>query len=314
MSFTSDPAFMNVIQNRLQAMNNDMIAAHLSSLSPAEKKRVNALKNIQVKHNELMRQFHKEVLSLEKRYLELYSPLYTKRSDIVNGRYQPTEEESKPPATDDEDAEAEEEEKVEESAQEDENATPVSGISHFWLRVLKAHPHISDMITEKDEEALKSLTDIKIGYLDDNPGFKLDFFFSPNDFFSNDILSKTYYLSEPSAESHSDDYMYDRAEGTTIEWKEGKNLAVKVETKKQRHKETNQTRVVKKTIQSDTFFNFFNPPKVPKDDEDITEEEAADLDERLEADYEIGEDIKEKLIPNAVGWFTGEAVEFDMDD
>lgn len=32
-------------------------------------------------------------------------------------------------------------------------------------------------------------------------------------------------------------------------------------------------------------------------------------------DYTIGEDIKEKLIPHAVSWFTGEALQFEeLDD
>ena len=38
------------------------------------------------------------------------------------------------------------------------------------------------------------------------------------------------------------------------------------------------------------------------------------LQEVMEADYEIGSAIKERLIPHAISWFTGEAVEMDMDD
>ena len=35
----------------------------------------------------------------------------------------------------------------------------------------------------------------------------------------------------------------------------------------------------------------------------------------MELDYQLGEDIKEKLIPRAVDWFTGEALQFEeMDD
>lgn len=36
-----------------------------------------------------------------------------------------------------------------------------------------------------------------------------------------------------------------------------------------------------------------------------------DIEERLELDYTIGEDIKEKLIPHAISWFTGEALQFE---
>ena len=64
---------------------------------------------------------------------------------------------------------------------------------------------------------------------------------------------------------------------------------------------------------TDSFFNFFTPPSVPKDDED--EEAPEDIEERLELDYQLGEDIKEKLIPRAIDWFTGEALQFEeLDD
>lgn len=31
----------------------------------------------------------------------------------------------------------------------------------------------------------------------------------------------------------------------------------------------------------------------------------------MELDYQLGEDIKEKLIPRAIDWFTGEALQFE---
>lgn len=35
----------------------------------------------------------------------------------------------------------------------------------------------------------------------------------------------------------------------------------------------------------------------------------------MELDYQLGEDIKEKLIPRAIDWFTGEALQFEeLDD
>lgn len=42
---------------------------------------------------------------------------------------------------------------------------------------------------------------------------------------------------------------------------------------------------------------------------------SSDIEERLELDYQLGEDIKEKLIPRAVDWYTGEALQFEeLDD
>lgn len=70
---------------------------------------------------------------------------------------------------------------------------------------------------------------------------------------------------------------------------------------------------MKKTVPTESFFNFFNPPKSPTDGESVASED--DIEERLELDYTIGEDIKEKLIPHAVSWFTGEALQFEeLDD
>src|ERR1700730_12538489 len=60
---------------------------------------------------------------------------------------------------------------------------------------------------------------------------------------------------------------------------------------------------------TESFFNFFNPPKAPTDDDD--DEVATDIEERLELDYQLGEDIKEKLIPRAIDRFTGEALQFE---
>lgn len=71
---------------------------------------------------------------------------------------------------------------------------------------------------------------------------------------------------------------------------------------------TKQTRIVKKTVPTESFFNFFSPPKAPSEDDD---DAASDIEERLELDYQLGEDIKEKLIPRAIDWFTGEALAFE---
>lgn len=65
---------------------------------------------------------------------------------------------------------------------------------------------------------------------------------------------------------------------------------------------------MKITVPTESFFNFFSPPKPPTDDDETV---ASDIEERLELDYQLGEDIKEKLIPRAIDWFTGEALQFE---
>jgi hypothetical protein len=49
-------------------------------------------------------------------------------------------------------------------------------------------------------------------------------------------------------------------QGTPIEWKKGKNVTVKTIKKKQKHKSKGSVRTVSKTVQNDSFFNFFSPP------------------------------------------------------
>ena len=46
-----------------------------------------------------------------------------------------------------------------------------------------------------------------------------------------------------------------------ITWNKGKNVTVKVVKKKQKHKGRGITRTVTKTVQNDSFFNFFSPPQ-----------------------------------------------------
>ena len=96
---------------------------------------------------------------------------------------------------------------------------------------------LGDLITERDAGALKHLTDITLEYLpssDPKPGFKLLFRFSPNEYFENEVLEKTYVYQEEVG--YSGDFVYDRAIGCEIKWKEDKDLTKEFEIKKQRNK------------------------------------------------------------------------------
>ena len=59
--------------------------------------------------------------------------------------------------------------------------------------------------------------------------------------------------------------------------------------------DTNRTRLVRKAKPIDSFFNFFTPPTRPDDEEEDSEEDL-DLEERINVDYTIGEDLKEKVL------------------
>lgn len=54
-------------------------------------------------------------------------------------------------------------------------------------------------------------------------------------------------------------------QGCEINWKKGKNVTVKTIKKKQKHKSRGSVRTVTKSVQADSFFNFFSPPAMPED-------------------------------------------------
>lgn len=282
---------MSMLQGKLGNLVGEPLPA-------AVQRRINGLKFLQSKHTELEGKFQEEVLALEKKYLELYRPYYDKRAQVVAGKYEPTEEEVAIGAKVDEDSEDEQEpaaEKIEEDKEDEENVT---GIPEFWLTALKTHPQIGETISDEDCDALKHLVDIRMTYLE-KPGFRIEFEFSENDYFTDKVLTKTYHYQDNVS---GGDYVYDFAEGCKINWKEGKDLTVTVETKKQRHKGTNKTRVVKRTVPAETFFNFFNPPTIPEEEAELDEEEAEGLDAKLEADYEMGKASSSSLLSSI--WLT----------
>jgi len=145
-------------------------------------------------------------------------------------------------------------------------------------------------------------------------GYKIHFHFSPNEYFEDAFLTKEYrYKDELDV---SGDYLYERAVGCTIRWKEDKNLTQEIEVKRQRNKATNRTRVVRRAKPAESFFNFFTPPEPLSDEaeEEMDEEEFEDAQESLEMDYQLGQDLKERVIPRAIDYFTGKALEWEDED
>jgi hypothetical protein len=65
----------------------------------------------------------------------------------------------------------------------------------------------------------------------------------------------------------------------------------------------------------ESFFRFFGTPNMDEDaDEDMEPEEVYELNEQIQMEMDVGFEIKNKIVPRAVEWFTGEAVEDDSDD
>ena len=160
-------------------------------------------------------------------YLDLNKPLYERRLAIIDGSAKPTPEE----------IQAGEEQSLKDDPLYQKlsaDSSDTAPIPEFWLTALRNHVGASEIITDRDAGALKHLTDIRVTYTAPKPGFKLTFLFTPNEFFENDILEKTYYYQEEVG--YSGDFVYDHAVGTTIKWKEDKDLTKEFEIKKQRNK------------------------------------------------------------------------------
>lgn len=104
-----------------------------------------------------------------------------------------------------------------------ERSAVIGGIPEFWLSAMKNQPSIAEIITPRDEPALRHLTDIRMKYL--NPassGFCLSFHFSENKFFTNAVLTKTYRYEKGS--DYTGELTYGKTSGDEILWRRGKNL------------------------------------------------------------------------------------------
>lgn len=265
-------------------------------------KRIYGLKALQDQHHVLEKEFHNEILALEKVFAERCSSLHTQRSEIVSGKVEPSPEQVTAGQTT---ADKEEEGVTKKGPKPD--VKEIIGIPEFWLTCLKNHGRIAEIISERDEEALLSLVDIRVTHFEDSTGYSLRFDFTENEFFTNQELVKTYYFknSEPTGS-----IVVDRTEGTVIDWKEGKDLTLITKARKQRVKGSTTAQVVKKIEPAASFFNFFNPKNAP----DSPEGDEDDFEAQLAFDFDLAETIKDKLIFHAVDWYTGYALEYEGSD
>lgn len=320
----ADPNVMAAFGNKLASMVGQR-SGYIESLPKAVKRRLKALKKLQLDIFNIEAKFYEEVHSLECKYTSQYKPLFDKRQDIVNAVHEPTDSECEWPSDEEEEEEKDEnkdskileiednpdtkkDDKESEKKDADENT---KGVPEFWLTIFKNVEHLASMLQEHDEPVLKSLLDIRVTYSPpENMGFTLEFVFAPNEYFNNTSLTKEYIMnSKPTAERP---LVYDGPEitkciGCTIDWKKGKNLTIK-NVKQKKGKGANK-KVVTKTVKAESFFNFFSPPEVKEGEEEDEETESILLN-----DYEIGQLLQSSIIPKAVLYFTGEALDDDMCD
>lgn len=271
-----------------------------TSLPANVRARVRALKNLQVELNKTEVEYYKELHALEIKYSKLNQKVYEKRAEIVNGRYEPNGRET------------EFNEDYEESELNQDSDHSQRGIPKFWLTVFKNVEPLAAMIQPQDEEILSHLQDVRLTV--NEKGFVLEFVFEKNDFFTNDVLSKTYELDFAVDESDPLDYSGPEivsVKGTQINWtSEEKNPTITYGKKNKKQKNRSVVSQVSVVERAESFFNFFNPPTLPEGDAEVDD----DLRLQVSEDYEAGDVLRQTVVHDAVLYFTGEALLSDDED
>ncbi|VDN05880.1 unnamed protein product [Thelazia callipaeda] len=281
---------------------------YISVLPRSIKRRIQALKKLQIDGINIEAQFYERVHQLEAEFAPMFNALHEKRRAIVMGTHEPTDEEADFPILH---SCTEDEIKQMEFATAPEPAQPTKGIPRFWLHLLKSADHVGEMVMEHDEPILQHLIDITCDVDTTPDSYTLTFHFEPNDYFYQTQLKKRYMLQigpNPDEIFEYDGPITVGAKGTEIKWKEGKNVTQKIVKKKEQKKTRNASRFITKSVKTDSFFNFFDTPftnkRIGTNDSELDPEER----ELLQADFEIGLVFRDQIIPRAVLFYTKEAV------
>ncbi|RWS27827.1 nucleosome assembly protein 1-like 4 isoform X2 [Leptotrombidium deliense] len=247
-------------------------------------RRVQALKQLQLKLFKLNAEMEADIQKLRVKYADLAEPFFEKRYQIITGKHEPTDGECElvtpgvlgrfdrlkkkifVPAID--------------------TCKKNKCVPNFWLTVLKNNDFCDALIQKRDELALQSLKDIRVVTKRKSFDFTVEFHFSENDFFTNDVLTKAYYVE--CTVDKRDPWSYDgptvvKTEGSTVTWKPNKNLT--------------KGSGVQRSKQS--FFNVFKP----------VSSRGNRIFDDYDDDYEFGTKIKDEVIPMAVLYYTGEKAE-----
>lgn len=200
------------------------------------------------------------------------------------------------------------------------------GIDSFWLTALSNLKSCSSIISDRDSEVLQYLKDIRCEYIplskdedDENVfGYSLIFEFGENPFLENKTITKSYYYANEVDYEGGLVYKFTEVE-EPLAWKsDALNPTVEVHVKKQKSKKTGKVRSLKELVEVESFFKFFSPPDLSVLDEIEDDDEAAEVQDELEEqmglDYSIAEELKTNLIPKAIDWFTGDALNYVDND
>ncbi|OAF71187.1 Nucleosome assembly protein 1 [Intoshia linei] len=279
----------------------------------SELRTIKALKKLQLEYIHQECDMFRKIYEIEQEFQSKISQLNDKRKMIVSGEYRPTDEECEWDDEDDDDEHLNGVLPKETTVDVEEKP----GLQNFWLNVFQNDTMISELIESEDEQVLKHLIDVTVDLKpmknENEAEFLLIFHFDKNDYFSNSILTKKYTVTyKPLEKLYFTGPIIMDSEGCKIDWlSEEKNLTlnkVRTITKSQRG---GKRKFQNKYVQRPSFFKFFDPPKKPESEELLKD---VDLNTEIASDYEIGNMLKEEVIPRAILYFTGEIKDIDEDD
>lgn len=193
----------------------------------------------------------------------------------------------------------EDKEKLEPKQVEVDHLKTVDGVPDFWFKAIKNNQMIYELVKEKDEEILKSLRFVDTDRTTSPKTLTVRFHFNDNEFFENKepLQLKIFY--------RGDEDEVEKIEGTEIKWVEGKDPTKKKVKKKQKHKKTNETRTIVKTVEADSFFNVFTSRTAPDEASNIESEEENELQDKIDQAMNLAEDVEDVLIPDALEYYLG---------
>ena len=179
--------------------------------------------------------------------------------------------------------------------------TPL-GVYGFCLRAMLNHSSVGRLIQEKDRLILMHLTDVQCNLHTEGFGFDLLFAFEKNDYFTNEVLKKSFVMTRQN--------VIEKCDGTEIAWRDGKDVTKKKIKKKSKNKKAGGSKTVTKTVEQESFFNFFKTITMPAEEELANktpgaegDEEEKDVGELMDIDFELGNEFKDQLIPLALEYY-----------
>lgn len=222
-------------------------------MSSQVKKRVRALKNLMVSQNEIESKFIDEVHLLRLKYQKEYEPYFNKLTNIVQGKYEPTQGEY---SSSSEEEDEEEGPKYNEIGLESREQVP-KGIPDFWSVFMKNAPMFKCIVQPSDDQILKHLSGIRCTRSDEYVGFTIEFYFTPNQWFTNDLLTlkfeKQYLDTKRKIFILPKSTDFKITAGCDINWNTGKNVTQSNFTNQDIDDPCNKI-----ITESASFFNLFN--------------------------------------------------------